>query len=46
MEVDGEEDNCANPHPTECFHKEQGGHQASGSYPFSCGLTEAAATSS
>lgn len=43
--VDGEEGNCANPHPVECFHK-KGGHQDSGSYPFRRGLLEAAATGS
>lgn len=44
--VGGKEDNCANPHLTECLHQEQGGRQDSGSYPFSCGLLEAAATGS
>lgn len=43
---DGEEDNCANPHLVECFHKEQGGHQDSGSHPFSRVHLEAAATGS
>lgn len=42
--MDGEEDNCAIPCLLEFFHKEQGGHQDSGSHLISHGILEAAAT--